>query len=93
MMYQPVKRPFFSSSEATNRLLKIKRIYLNFGATLDEWRDLADEFLADGGRANHAFCMCEFKRLGGVVEPVVFEYIPPEPEVPAPAPRGETRTG
>ncbi len=82
MMYQPVKRPYVSPSEETNRLLKRKRILVHFGGTLDEWRNLADEFLADGGRANHAFCMCEYRHLGGVVEPIAFVYEPAEPEVP-----------
>jgi hypothetical protein len=82
MIYQPVKTKYESPSETTNRLIKRKRILLQLGGSLNEWRDLADEFLADGGRANHAFCMCEYRRMGGAVEPAAFEYVPVEPEVP-----------
>lgn len=80
LIYTPVRRKFVSQSEKTNRLLKRKRILEFTTSTADEWRDLADDFLADGGRANHAYCMYQFKRHGGVIEPIAFEYIPPESE-------------
>ena len=84
MIYQPIKTKFVSQSEATNKLLKRKRVLEFSTSTADEWRDLADDFLADGGRANHAYCMMEFRKRGGVVDPVAFEYTPDEPEVPEP---------
>lgn len=83
--YRPVKRKFVSESAETNKLLKRKRI-LEFvtNATAEEWLDLANDFLADNCRANHCYCMMEFKRLGGEIMPIQFHYIPPEPESPAP---------
>lgn len=81
--YQPVKKKYISPSEHTNSLLKRKRILEFTTSTADEWFDLANDFLADDCRANHAYCMTEFKRRGGVVEPIAFTYVEPaEPEVP-----------
>jgi len=82
MIYQPMKEKFFTQSATTNELIKRKRILLNFGGKMEEWLQLADDFLADGGRANHAFCMAEFRRMGGDTTPVQFDYVPDEPEVP-----------
>jgi hypothetical protein len=84
--YKPAKLKYrdyaVEYSPVTDQLIKRKHILENFGGTLDEWRDLADEFLADGGRANHAYCMAEFRKRGGVVAPIAFDYMPDEPEPP-----------
>ena len=82
MIYAPIKTHFVSQSEVTNKLLKRKRILENFGGRLDEWLQLAEDFLADDCRLNHAYCMSEYKRMGGEIEsPVAFTYEPEEPEV------------
>jgi hypothetical protein len=83
VMYAPTRRRFESQSEVTNKLIKRKRILENFGGTIAEWLTLAEDFLADESRANYAYCMTEFRRLGGEIEaPQAFAYKPAETETP-----------
>jgi len=82
LAYQPMKKRHVSKSEHTNSLLKRKRILEFSTSTAEEWFDLANDFLADDCRANHAYCMMEFRKRGGEIAPVAFVYEPAEPEVP-----------
>jgi len=53
------------------------------GGAASAWLALAEDFLADDCRGNYAYCMNEYKRLGGEIElPTAFTYIPEEPEAP-----------
>jgi len=81
MDYKPVKKRHVSASEQTNKLLKRKRVLEFTTATAAEWRKLADDFSADGGRANHAYCIMQYRKCGGKIEPVEIAYVP-EPELP-----------
>lgn len=86
MPYQPIVKKYSewaeAYSETTDRLIKRKKALLLTGALAEEWRALADDFLADDGRANHAFCMWMFAKLGGDNTPVPFdaEIIPVSPD-------------
>lgn len=69
-------------SPVTDRLIKRKHILEFSGGKPEEWLVLANDFLADGGRLNHAYCMAEYKKAGGIIEPkpeIETEEIP-EPE-------------
>lgn len=65
--YKPVRLKYadwaIEYSAVTDTLIKRKRIFLFTGATSEEWMKLANDFLEDGGRANFAFCMTEYKKL------------------------------
>ena len=81
MNYSPIRQRYTSPSDVTNQLLKRKRILEKFGGKADEWLMLAEDFLADDGRLNHAYCMNQYKRLGGEIDaPVQFDYVPEEPD-------------
>lgn len=82
MNYAPIKQRYFTQSDITNKLIKRKRILEFSGGTLAEWLQLAEDFLADDCRLNHAYCMREYKRLGGEIEaPIAFTYDTEDPEV------------
>jgi hypothetical protein len=71
--YSPIRKQFASENEVTQGLIRRKRTLSRFGGTAEEWLTLAEEFLADDGRANYAFCMYEFKRHGGhIPDPIAF---------------------
>ena len=75
-------RPYISLSPVTNELLKRKRALEDMGGTAEQWQALAEDFLADEGRANYSYCMNEFRKAGGEIgSPVAFDYVP-EPETP-----------
>lgn len=68
MPYAPVRGRFMSTSEDTNRLLRRKRVLEFQGGKAQEWKELADNFLADGGKLNYAYCMAEYRKLAPEVQ-------------------------
>ena len=86
MKYEPVKQKYaqyaIAYSPEIDQLIKRKRALLLWGGTTAEWLEVAEGFLAQDCKANYAFCMWKFGKLGGVIEaPAVFAYVP-EPEAP-----------
>lgn len=65
--YRPIRKKYcewaLHYSPITDKLIKRKHILEFLGGTADEWKELADDFLADGGRCNHAYCMSQHRRL------------------------------
>lgn len=82
MDYKPIRRRHESTSEQTNKLLKRKRVLEFTTSAASEWLELAGEFQADGGRANHAYCMTQYRKHGGQVEEAEIEVPEPEFEYP-----------
>lgn len=77
--YKPIRVKYIDwaieYSPVTDKLIKIKQIYLFTGASAEEWLELAGRFAEDGGRANHTFCMMERRKClianGTISEPVL----------------------
>jgi hypothetical protein len=68
--YKPIKQKYadyaIEYSAVTDKLIKRKRILLFTTSTAQEWIDLADDFKANGGRANHAYCVKQAKLRGWI---------------------------
>ena len=74
--YKPIKEKYadyaIDYSAVTDKLIKRKRILLFTNSTAQEWIELANDFKADGGRANHAYCVKQAK-LHGWIDTAVTE--------------------
>jgi len=82
-IYKPVRRKYIEwaidYSPVTDQLIKRKRILLFTGASPEEWLQLAGDFQTDGGRANFAYCMTEYRKLTGVeIQEPEFQQPPDE---------------
>ena len=78
LIYKPIKQKYadyaIEYSAVTDKLIKRKRILLNTTSTAQEWIDLANDFKADGGRANHTYCLTQAAKLSAPLEAGRYEF-------------------